>query len=159
MPTRVAETSWQISTSSRIGLRKLAGFSTSLASWRAPRRLSSTSDLALILLIRTRLVSAMASTPEPASSTAMTTMRMASSASKPDVAKQRGHRRRSRPLADPVEAVEQLLLERLHPLGLGVLLVVHAEQVQQPVHDQQRDLVVERHLVLLGVARRHRRGR
>ena len=33
MPTRVAETSWQISTSSRIGFRKLAGFSTSRASW------------------------------------------------------------------------------------------------------------------------------
>ena len=43
----------------------------------------------------------------------------------------------------PVEAGEQLLLERLHPLGLGVVLVVHAEQVQEPVHDQQRHLVLE----------------
>ena len=86
MPTRVAETSWQISTSSRIGLRKLAGFSTSRASWRAPRFFSSTSDLALIRFIRTRLVSAMARTPEAASSTAMMTMRMASSAWKPDAA-------------------------------------------------------------------------
>ena len=71
MPTSVADTSWQTSTSNRIGLRKLDGFSTSLASVRAPCRLSSTNDLALILLVRTRLVSAMASTPEPASSTAM----------------------------------------------------------------------------------------
>ena len=31
MPTRVAETSWQISTSKRIGLRKFAGFSTNRA--------------------------------------------------------------------------------------------------------------------------------
>ncbi len=68
MPTRVAETSWQISTSRRMGLRKLAGFSTSRASWRAPRFFSSTSDLALIRFIRTRLVSAMARTPEAASS-------------------------------------------------------------------------------------------
>ena len=63
MPTRVAETSWQISTSRRMGLRKLAGFSTSRASCRAPRFFSSTSDLALIRFIRTRLVSAMARTP------------------------------------------------------------------------------------------------
>ena len=59
---------------------------------------------------------------------------------------------RSRPRTDPVEALQQLLLERLHPFGLGVLLVVHAEQVEQPVHDQQRHLVVERDLVLLRVA-------
>ena len=78
MPTRVAETSWQMRTRRRIGLRKLAGFSTRRASWRAPWRCSSTSALALILFMRTRLVSAMASTPEPASSTAMTTMRMPS---------------------------------------------------------------------------------
>ena len=86
MPTRVAETSWQISTSSRIGFRKLAGFSTRRASWRAPRLRSSTSDLALIRFIRTRLVSAIASTPDPASSTAITTMRIASAAWKPDAA-------------------------------------------------------------------------
>ena len=36
MPTRVADTSWHTSTSSRMGLRKLDGFSTSLASVRAP---------------------------------------------------------------------------------------------------------------------------
>ena len=91
MPTRVAETSWQISTSRRIGLRKLAGFSTSRANCRAPRFFSSTSDLALMRFIRTRLVSAMARTPEAASSNAMTTMRMASSAWKPDVAQQDQH--------------------------------------------------------------------
>ena len=147
MPTSVAETSWQISTSSRIGLRKLAGFSTSRASWRAPRRFSSTSDLALIRFMRTRLVSAMARTPDAASSTAMTTMRMTSSAWKPDVppGREGGH---AQARGDPVEAVEQLLLERLHPLGLGLVLVVHAEQVQQPVDDEQRHLVLEGHLVL-----------
>ena len=82
MPRREAETSWQIRTSRRIGLRKLAGFSTRLANWRAPRRFSSTSAFALTLVMRTRLVSAIASTPEPASSRAMTTMKMASSAPK-----------------------------------------------------------------------------
>ena len=86
MPTRVAEISWQISTSSRTGFKKLAGFSTSRASWRAPRLRSSTSDLALMRFIRTRLVSAMARTPEPARRTAMTTMRIASSVWKPVVA-------------------------------------------------------------------------
>ena len=90
MPTSVADTSWHTNTSSRMGLRKLDGFSTSLASVRAPWRLSSTSDLALILLVRTRLVSAMASTPEPARSTAMITMRMTSSVWKPEVAKRVG---------------------------------------------------------------------
>ena len=90
MPTRVAETSWQIRTSSRIGLRKFAGSSTSRASWRAPRFFSSTSDLALMRLIRTRLVSAIASTPEPASRMMITTIRTASSAWKPDVASRVG---------------------------------------------------------------------
>ncbi len=86
MPTRVADTSWQISTSSRIGLRNRAGFSTSRASCRAPRFFSSTRDLALIRVIRTKLVSAIASTPEPASRTTITMMRTASSAWKPDAA-------------------------------------------------------------------------
>ena len=86
MPTRVAETSWQISTRSRIGLRNLAGLSTRRASWRAPRLRSSTRDLALIRFIRTRLVSAIASTPDPASRMAITTMRIPSEAWKPDAA-------------------------------------------------------------------------
>ena len=53
--------------------------------------------------------------------------------------------------ADPVEAVEQLLLAALHPLGLLVDLVVHAQEVQDPVDHQQGDLVVEGHAVLHGV--------
>jgi hypothetical protein len=82
-PTRVADTSWQMSTSRRIGLRNLAGCSTRRASWRAPRRFSSTIALALIRFMRTRLVSARASRPEAASRTAMTTTRTASSVWKP----------------------------------------------------------------------------
>ena len=72
-PTSVAETSWQISTSRRIGLRNWAGFSTRRASWRAPRRFSSTIDLALIRFIRTRLVSARASMPDAARRATITT--------------------------------------------------------------------------------------
>ena len=86
MPTRVAETSWQIRTRSRTGFRKFAGFSTRRASCRAPRLCSSTRDLALIRFIRTRLVSAMASTPDPASSTTITTIRMMSWPWNPDAA-------------------------------------------------------------------------
>jgi hypothetical protein len=62
------------------------------------------------------------------------------------------------PAPDPVEAPEQLLLERLHPRCLRLVLVVHAEQVQQPVDDQQGDLVVERHPVLDRVPGRHGRA-
>ena len=62
---------------------------------------------------------------------------------------QRGH---------PVEAVEQLLLPPFHPLGLLVDLVVHPEEVEDPVHDEQGDLVVEGHPVLDGVDGGHRRA-
>ena len=85
-PTRVADTSWQMSTRSRIGLRNLAGSAMSRASWRAPRRFSSTIALALIRFMRTRLVSARASRPEAASRTTMTMMRTTSSVWKPAVA-------------------------------------------------------------------------
>ena len=37
---------------------------------------------------------------------------------------------------------EQLLFECLHHRGLGVLFVVHPEQVQDPVHEQQSDLIL-----------------
>ena len=52
--------------------------------------------------------------------------------------------RRARGLATPlVVAGEQHLLLGLHGLRLVGVLVVHTEKVQQPVHDQQRQLVVE----------------
>ena len=73
MPTRVATTSWQISTSSSTGLRNPWGFSVSRTSTLAPRRPSSTRAMALARLIRTRLVSARASRAEAASSTTTTT--------------------------------------------------------------------------------------
>jgi len=53
---------------------------------------------------------------------------------------------------------EQRALERLHALGLAVLLVVHAEQVQQAVDDQQGHLVLGAHAVVRGVAQCHRRA-
>ena len=75
-PTRVATTSWQMSTSSRTGLRKPWGFSVRRTSTLAPRRPSSTRAMALARLMRTRLVSARASMAEAASSTTTTTMRI-----------------------------------------------------------------------------------
>ncbi len=54
-----------------------------------------------------------------------------------------------------VVASQQLSLARLHALGLLVDRVVPAAQVQDAVHDQQSDLVLEADLVLDRVARRH----
>ena len=154
----MAETSWQIRTSSRIGIEESGRVLDQPGQGRAPRRCSSTRDLALIRLIRTRLVSAMASTPEAG-------QQHDDDDDEEGVfgAEARARRHHSPvpgPCPEPEEpirptgrsAASKLLLERLHPLGLGVVLVVHAEQVQQPVHHQQGHLVVEGHLVLEGVA-------
>ena len=78
MPTRVATTSWQMSTSSSTGLRKPWGSSVRRSSTLAPRRPSSTRAMALARLMRTRLVSARASTAEAASSTTTTMTRTTS---------------------------------------------------------------------------------
>ncbi len=51
-------------------------------------------------------------------------------------------------------AGQELSLARLHPLGFLVLGVVPTEEVQDPVDDEQRHLVVEGHFVFEGVARR-----
>ena len=48
-------------------------------------------------------------------------------------------------------AREKFALSRLHPLGLFVGHVVPAQQVQDAVHHEQRDFVVEGALVLDGV--------
>ena len=80
IPTRVATTSWQISTIRRTGLRKPCGFSVRRRSTLAPRRPSSTRALALARLVRTRLVSARASSAETPSRTTTTTKRTPSTA-------------------------------------------------------------------------------
>ncbi len=64
MPTRVATTSWQTSTTRRTGLRKPWGFSVSRTRSRAPRWPSSARPIALARLMRTRLVSARARTAD-----------------------------------------------------------------------------------------------
>ena len=61
MPTRVATTNWQMSTSRRTGLRKPWGSSVRRTSTLAPRLPSSARLLALARDIRTRAVSARAS--------------------------------------------------------------------------------------------------
>ena len=68
-PTIVAETSWQISTSSSSGLRNFSGSSESFTSAFAPRRPWSRSERALDLFMRTSEVSASAKKPESISST------------------------------------------------------------------------------------------
>ena len=82
--------------------------------------------MALARLVRTRLVSARASTAETASRTTTTTMQDHVGSA----VNERGRRpaRRWRPVtsAAPVEAGQQLALAPLHPLGLLVVLVVHA---------------------------------
>ena len=60
--------------------------------------------------------------------------------------------------AGPVDKASSLLFTTLHPLRLGVDLVVHAEEVEDAVDDQQGDLVVEGDAVVDGVAGRHRRA-
>ena len=83
IPTNVADTSWQINTRSNTGLRKRSGLSTRRTSGRAPRRWSSSKALALALVVRTRLVSASASIPDTASSTAIATIKSQSMGRKP----------------------------------------------------------------------------
>ncbi len=82
IPTRVATTSWQMSTIRSTGLRKPWGFSVSRSRTLAPRRPSSTRAIALARLVRTRLVSARASRAETPSRTTTTTMRTPSTAVK-----------------------------------------------------------------------------
>ena len=169
MPTSVATTSWQISTSSRTGLRKPCGFSTSRTRTLAPRRPSSTRAMALARLVRTRLVSARARSGRDAERGApprATRRRDERGRDRRSVSGQRWtepvprHRcARDRPVTRPPGRTgQQLLLAPLHPLGLVVDLVVHAEEVEEAVHDQQGDLVVEADPVLDGVAGGHRRA-
>ena len=153
MPTRVAETSWQISTRSRIGLRKLAGFSTSRASCRAPA----------LLLVDQRLGLDPVHPHEAGLGHGQHTRGRQQRGDDDDeddvlgVEPRRGQERdhAHASLLTRWKRVEQLLLQRLHALRLRLLLVVHAEQVEQPVDDQQRHLVLEGHPVLGRVARRH----
>ena len=150
-PTRVAETSWQIRTSNRMGLRNLAGSQPGGPAGGPPALLV---DQGLGL------------DPVHAHQAGLGQGQHARGGQEDDDHDDQddvlgveavGGDQGSGHLG-PVEAVEQLLLERLHPLGLGVLLVVHAEQVQQAVHHQEGDLVVEGDLVLGRVAGGHRRA-
>ena len=53
-----------------------------------------------------------------------------------------------------VELGEQLTFSELHHLGFGVFFVIHAEQMQDPVHHEESELVFEGDLMFLGVLRR-----
>ncbi len=156
MPTRVATTSWQTSTSRSTGLRNPCGISVRRASTRAPRRPSSTRARALARLMRTRLVSARASTAEAASSTTTTTIRTKSAGVNDRVASSTSVGGVTAPGGDSGRAAAARGAPSARPRL--VLVVVHAEQMEDPVDDQQRHLVVEGDPVLGGVPGGHRRA-
>ncbi len=153
-PTSEAATSWQISTSSSTGWRKPSGSSTSRARVRAPRAFCSTSERARARLVRTRPVSASASSGGEADE------QHEDSDNHPDDAAGGADAVAAKimpaRLARGEVRGEQLLLAPLHRLCLVVRLVVHADQVQDAVHEQQRDLVVVASGVIRSVSPRDR---
>ena len=61
-------------------------------------------------------------------------------------------------IVELVKALEQLAFAPLHLLGLLGLRVVVAQQVEQAVHDEQPELVVERPVVIGRLPARDRRA-
>src|SRR3954453_22395474 len=154
MPTRVAATSVVTRSRSSTGFSVRSGCSSSLMRVLAPGRPSSAMVNAFTRLVRVNAVSERARNAVNAMSTATKTSIHTSPELKPCVSARILIGRRS-PFG-PVEAVQQRLLARLHDLRLGVLGVVHPEQVQHAVHDQQGQFVLEGAGVVGGVAVRHR---
>src|SRR4051812_48751782 len=143
MPTRVAATKVVTSRSRSTGFRVRSGCSSSLMSLVAPGRPSSIMVNALTRLVRVKAVSDRARKAVNRMSTATTTSIHASEELKPLVSARMFIGGGSRSRLAPVEAFEQRLLARFHDLRLCVVHVIHTEQVQHAVHDQQRQLVVE----------------
>ena len=143
-PTSVAATSWQTSTSSRIGARKRSGSSTRRRSDRAPRWPASSSDLA-----RARGGPGEAGLGEREHGRHGDQDEDRDRAAPPSAPVKLRSAASITGRAGAVVGREQLLLERLHRRRLAVVVVVHAEQVQDPVHEQEGELV----LVGAGVAR------
>src|SRR6185436_7107709 len=127
---------------SRKSRTRLSVFS---GSWRraanrlAPLRPSSSSDMARIRFIRTKAVSAMAKKADVMSRTTI-----------PATVSQSVFDTSLTSLELP-EAGHELPFPALHHGCLVIVLVVEAEQVQDAVHDEEAELVVDRHIVVLGL--------
>src|SRR5205807_4400360 len=126
-PTRVAVTSWHVSSTSSTGFSLRSGCSTRRTRVAAPRRPSSSRARAFTRFILVSAVSDMARKPVKPISTRMA-MTYAQSA--------------VFTMSLLVEAGEEFALTALHGAGLLGVGVVHAQQMQDPVHDEQRRLVL-----------------
>src|SRR5688572_657450 len=125
-----------MSTSNSTRLRAVSGCSSSFSSLSAPRRPSSCRVIARMRLIRTNDVSAIARTADAMSRT-MTPARISQSLSDTSLTS-----------LELPEAGHELPLPALHRGRLVVVLMVEAEEVEDAVHDQEAELVVDRHVVV-----------
>src|SRR3954469_12346959 len=135
-----------MSRKSRTRLRVFSGSWRSRASRLAPLRPSSSSDMARMRFIRTKAVSAMA---KKADVTRRTPIPATVSQSVWDT---------SLPSLELPEPGHEFPLPSFHHGRLVVVLVVEAEEVEDTVDDQEAELVVERHVVLLRLAGCHLRA-
>src|SRR5215210_4441874 len=152
-PIRLALVSWETSTRRSTTLRVSSGCSSIRARRPAPFCPSSSNARARMRLMRVKAVSERASRIENRNRAMMTA---SSAQSVPLTAVDR----RSPvffPL-DVVEPLEQLALALPHRLGLLVLGMVVVQQMQYAVHDEQRELVIERPAAAVGLAFRHLRA-